>query len=177
MCIKHSWHDIDRTREAGGGAAVRMLRCPPHIPHGLTWDWTQASPVGGPRLAAWAVAWPVPREMLNTRNNFDGTNAFCMCGSLLQPRNTLAVSWWLSLHQFHWLISNGHNVTRRSNENGVYGCATCFQTSSREVSIAPFLRSYPFIVTAGPWDATLVAVGTVSYSGECIWPWRHRQSR
>jgi len=105
MCIKHSWHDIDRTREAGGGAAVRMLRCPPHIPHGLTWDWTQASPVGGPRLAAWAVAWPVPREMLNTRNNFDGTNAFCMCGSLLQPRNTLAVSWWLSLHQFHWLIS------------------------------------------------------------------------
>jgi len=62
---------------------------------------------------------------------------------------------WLSADGYRYTSSidsfqNGHNVTRRSNENGVYGCATCFQTSSREVSIAPFLRSYPFIVAAGP---------------------------
>jgi hypothetical protein len=99
-----------------------------------------------------------------------------MCGSLLQPSTTLAVSWWLSLHHFHWLTSDGHSVTRRSNKNGAYGCAMRVATSSREVSIAPFLPSCSSVVRTGRWDATLVAVGTVSYSEECIWPWLHRQS-
>ena len=32
--------------------------CPPQIPHGLIWDWTQASTVVGWWLTAWAMAWP-----------------------------------------------------------------------------------------------------------------------
>jgi hypothetical protein len=33
--------------------------CPPQIPHGLTWDRTRASAVGGRWLTAWAMARPL----------------------------------------------------------------------------------------------------------------------
>jgi hypothetical protein len=40
---------------------VPVPRCPPHIPHGLTWEQTRASAVRGRRLNAWAMTRPTEK--------------------------------------------------------------------------------------------------------------------
>jgi hypothetical protein len=41
--------------EVFGEKPVPLSLCPPQIPHGLTWDRTQASVVSGRRLTTWAM--------------------------------------------------------------------------------------------------------------------------
>ena len=42
-----------------GEESVPMQHFPPQIPHGLLWDWTQASTVRGWWLTTWAMAPPI----------------------------------------------------------------------------------------------------------------------
>jgi hypothetical protein len=43
--MEHWWNDSDREKSLNtlGGKTCPLLLCPPKIPHGLTWDRTQAS--------------------------------------------------------------------------------------------------------------------------------------
>jgi hypothetical protein len=43
-------------------------RCPPQIPHALTWDQTRATTVESQRLTAWAMTWPYHTVNLNNKS-------------------------------------------------------------------------------------------------------------
>jgi hypothetical protein len=47
--------EIGRGNRSAWGKLASMPLCPPHIPHNLTWDRTQAAAVGSRRLTAWAI--------------------------------------------------------------------------------------------------------------------------
>ena len=51
------WYWQGKTKVLGE-EPVPVPHCPPQIPHGLTWDRTRTSAVGGWRLTAWAMARP-----------------------------------------------------------------------------------------------------------------------
>jgi hypothetical protein len=53
------WNLQGKTEVLGGEKPDPVPLWPPKGPHGVTWDWTRASAVGGQRLTAWAVARPI----------------------------------------------------------------------------------------------------------------------
>jgi hypothetical protein len=58
LLMEHRWSETEGETEVLGEKPVPVPLCPPQIPHGLTWDRTLASAVGGRRLTAWAMARP-----------------------------------------------------------------------------------------------------------------------
>jgi hypothetical protein len=72
--VELNWHG---KTEVLGEKPVPVPLCPPQIPHGLTWDQTGASAVGGRRLTAWAMARPICCNYFFKKVCSAGMNAEC----------------------------------------------------------------------------------------------------
>jgi hypothetical protein len=68
--MEHRWNET----EVLGEKPVPVPLYPPQIPHELTRDRTRASPVGGRRLTAWAMARPSQRNLTETETETGRTN-------------------------------------------------------------------------------------------------------